>query len=117
MRRALRPLALALALIVPTTGCIGLAPGARGHYERRDSHVVWVADRGEQGALELGDDGPAPGGLELTHNDAGRVGLIVIAVLVFPIVILIDLVSLPFTGPSGHPFACTRFVIDACFRH
>jgi hypothetical protein len=118
LSRTLRSVAVTLALVVPATGCVATqgspSYASRAEHSQRTSSILAFED---QGPAPFIDDALAPGaGLSFTGGHGARAAWIVAAVFLFPLIILVDLLTLPFACANHHPFYCTTAVIHHCSR-
>lgn len=120
LSRSLRAVSVCLALTMPATGCASIGSGPSHAVESDRAHGVERLEfdsSPEDGLLAFGLDQHArAGGLSPAHNTGERVGLIILMVMILPVVFLVDLLTLPFAAPNGHPFHCTTVVVTHCTR-
>jgi hypothetical protein len=118
LSRKVRALSLALALACPITGCATTEPTGASYALRADR--VSADAPGADLAAEPFELEPASfeatHGLDRTRHGGAAVGLIVAAVVVFPFVVLVDLITLPISAPCHRGFYCTRAVVHHCCR-
>src|SRR5947208_2470460 len=94
----------------------------RAKPEAESIGAAWFAAPGAALALvprgaDLSFEGDALGGLDQTRHHGGTTALLIVgAIFILPVLITVDLLTLPVAAPCHRPFHCTTVVFHHCCR-